>query len=150
MTLYEYRCRRCGRIEPSERRGDDLGICWKPQPMVLLVSTGIDAAGRLAEEPRPASRPCMGVLTRVWGFQQAPGMPEHFNRSVGAVVSSHRQFERELRRASDEATERTGIEHRYVPVDPTDRRALGVTDAGLDATNRHRVAEGLKPVPLGE
>lgn len=119
-VIYEYRCRSCGYTANVVDRADSLGGCPN----------------------------CPGELRRVWSVQIAPVMQEHFNATVQKPVSSMRQFEAELRRASDEATERTGIEHRFAPVDPTDRKALGVTSEGLAATNRHRVATGQRPVAI--
>lgn len=69
-------------------------------------------------------------------------MPEHFAHSVGKVVRGRKHFREELQRASDAATARTGVPHRFEPVDLRDREALGVTDEGLDATARRAVAEG--------
>lgn len=136
MTLYEYRCRECGSTQLMEARGDHLApdIHW----------TRVDVDGH----PEGGRSYCRGLMRRVWSVQVAPVMQEHFNTTVQRPVSSMRQFERELRRASDVASEETGIEHRFAPVDPTDRKALGVTDEGLDATNRQRAARGQRPVPL--
>lgn len=120
VILYHYRCRGCGAEALVEHRADTLGEC----------------AG------------CEGELRRVWSVNVAPVMHEHWNTTVQKPISSMRQFETELRRASDEATARTGIEHRFAPVDPTDRKALGVTSEGMDTTNRARVAAGLKPVSV--
>ena len=128
MTLYEYRCQLCGHIETSDERADDLRHRSHVKRGEVLV--------------------CSGLLRRVWAVNFAPVMQEHFNSTVQRPISSMRQFEQELRRASDEASERTGIDHRFAPVDPTDRKALGVTSDGLEATNRTRQANGLRPVPL--
>lgn len=72
------------------------------------------------------------MFNRVWGFQQAPMMHEHFNTSTGTVVSSRRGFQDDLKRLSEERTERTGIHHNFVEVDITDKKALGVTDEGIE------------------
>lgn len=76
----------------------------------------------------------MGFRPDYRSVQIAPVMQAHWNASTGTIVSSPKQFERELKRSSEEATERTGIPHNYVPVDVSDTTALGVTDEGLDAT----------------
>lgn len=120
-VIYAYRCRSCGHSQDSRLRADTLGPC---------------------------SSCAAGEMRRVWAVNVGPVMHEHFNQTVGKPISSMRQFEAELRRVSDERTAATGIEHRYAPVDPTDRKALGVTSEGLEATNRARVAAGLKPVPV--
>lgn len=69
---------------------------------------------------------------RVWGFHMARVWHEHWNPSTGSVVSSRQQFRDDLKRRSEEATERTGIPHNFVEVDITDKKALGVTDEGLE------------------
>lgn len=71
-------------------------------------------------------------FNRVWGFQQAPMIHEHLNPSTGTVVSSRRGFKDDLKRLSDERSERTGISHNFVEVDITDKKALGVTDEGIE------------------
>lgn len=119
--IYAYRCRACGHTADLTVRADSAGAC--PQ---------CDG----------------GELRRVFAVRMGSVMHEHFNATVQRPISSQRQFEAELRRASDEATERTGVEHRFAPVDPTDRKALGVTSDGLAATNRHRLATGQRPVPI--
>lgn len=42
---------------------------------------------------------------------------EHYNPSVGKVVSSDEQFRTELKKASEDATRRTGVEHNFVPME---------------------------------
>lgn len=85
-------------------------------------------------------------LKRVFGFSLVKPMQEHYNPTTGTVVSNSRQFRDGLKVASDRETARTGIEHNYVEVDPTDAKALGVTEEGLDTTARRLVAEGKKDV----
>lgn len=116
--IYAYKCRKCGTRADSTRRGDVLGPC-------------------------PT---CDGQLTRLYIVTLERPMMEHFNPSVGKVISSNRQFDDELKRKSEEQTLRTGIEARYVRHDPADAKALGVTHDGLDSTNAQRVAKGLKPI----
>jgi hypothetical protein len=75
----------------------------------------------------------------VWNFNSGRSFPEHFNNSVGEFVSNKRQFYDGLKRQSEVQSIRTGVEHNYQPVDPTDMAdpsAHGVTDEGLDATHR--------------
>lgn len=50
----------------------------------------------------------------------------HFNHSVGKVVNSRQEFKDALSRGSDEASERTGMDHKFVSVEAGD--APGVTD----------------------
>lgn len=84
---------------------------------------------------------CGATAKRRWSFQMAPVMHSHFNTTVGREVSDHRQIERELARKSAEMTERTGVEHRYVPTTPGDVKAQA-TDEGLDTTFNRMRAEG--------
>lgn len=87
---------------------------------------------------------CGGMLRRaITGVNVVVSMQPHFNPTVGKPISSERQFRDELRRQSDIASENTGTEHRYVPVDLDDKKALGVTDEGLDKTARVRRTAGL-------
>lgn len=118
--IYEYKCRTCGAIATSRHRADTIGPCDDPD--------------------------CSGRLTRLYSISVKPGMQEHFNPTVGKHISSMRQFSDELKVASEEYTMRTGIEAKFVPHDPHDAKALGVTGEGLDTTNRERVAKGLRPV----
>lgn len=111
--MYGYRCRVCGATADSSRRTDSLGPC-----------------------PDCSS----GELRRCYrGVQLAPVMQEHYNPAVNGPVSSAKQVAEELKRQSDKYSERTGIESRFVPVDPGD---AGGTNDGLEATNRVRHARG--------
>lgn len=90
----------------------------------------------------PMCDECCLPMKRVWSFSFHRPMPDHFNASTGTYVRNERQFRDELKKMSDEATERTGIPHNYVPVDPMDKEALGVTDEGLDTTYDAEVRAG--------
>jgi hypothetical protein len=82
---------------------------------------------------------CGAHPTRVWSFNHSRTVPEHFNNSVGEFVTNKRQFYDGLKRQSEASSIRTGIEHDFQPVDPTDMRdasAHGVTEEGLDSTRR--------------
>jgi hypothetical protein len=82
-------------------------------------------------------------MRRVWSVRFGSVLHEHYNHSVGKPISSHRQYADELKRLSEQQTERTGIPHNYVPVDLSDTRACGVTDEGLEETARRRHDAGL-------
>jgi hypothetical protein len=66
-----------------------------------------------------------------------------FNPTLQRPISSHRQFRDELKRESERASEQTGMEHRYEPVDPTDKKKLGVTEQGIHESNVVRAKQGL-------
>lgn len=119
---YEYRCPMCQTRVTSDVRAERLQI-------------NCEVCGYLP-------------LHRVYGFTYNKPMPEHFNTTVNKPISSQRQFNEELKRASEVATLETGIEHKYEPVDPGDTKHLGVTGEGLEATNRARHAMGMKEVKI--
>jgi hypothetical protein len=121
--IYEYKCRGCGLIESTTRhRGDRMGDC--------------------------TNRGCSGSLTRLFSVSVQRPMHEHWNPTVNAPVSSNAQFDNLMKMKSDEATERTGIEHRFVRHDPADSKALGVTTQGLDESNKVRRAQGMPELPM--
>lgn len=74
---------------------------------------------------RPMSADTMTKLCPVCGEQarrvfSSPGVSvflEHFSIATGQMVRSQADLKAQLKKASDEATERTGIPHNYVPVD---------------------------------
>lgn len=101
MPIYEYRCRTCNTTELCREPADDIGPCAV----------------------------CDGTMKRVWSVQFAPIMQEHFNLAVGKPISDRKQMDRELRRASELATERTGIPHNFVQIDGEEaKRAAGIDD----------------------
>lgn len=85
---------------------------------------------------------CFGPIIPVYQISHPKPMQEHFNPSVGKHISSMQEFREELKVASDEATARTGIVHNFEPIDHREREALGVTEQGLDETERRRRAKG--------
>lgn len=64
----------------------------------------------------------------------------HFNHSVGKFVNNKREFSDELKRASESASLRTGIDHNYKPIEMNE--APGVTNEGLDETAKRRRETG--------
>lgn len=122
MPMYEYKCTVCGTTGQDERRlvGDFLKLC------------GCAHCGT------------RGTIKRVWGFSFKRPMQEHFNTSVGKVIRTDAQLKSEFSRLSDEAEMYTGNPHKFVPIDPHDKEALGVTDEGLASTHDQQVAEGRK------
>ena len=87
---------------------------------------------------------------RVYDVQVVRPMHEHMNHTTGTLVSDMRGFRDALKRKSEEATLRTGVEHNYEPVDPADMKKV-VEDSGavgLDSTNRARHAAGERTVQI--
>jgi hypothetical protein len=62
-----------------------------------------------------------------------PSMPAHYNPTVGKWVRSMSEFKSELSRASDEASERTGLPHHFVPHEAGDYEAAGLTEERAEA-----------------
>lgn len=120
MPIYEYRCVGCGRE-------------WQE---TLTIE-------RYSQIPAPDCPKCDISMSRVFSFNVKPVMQEHMNRTTGQLVSSERQFKDQLKRQSEEATIRTGLEHNFVPVDTQDKATLGVTDAGLRETYDRRKSLGM-------
>jgi hypothetical protein len=82
-----------------------------------------------------------GQMMQVFGFNYARPMPEHYSDQLDTVVKSERHFNDILKRQAEEYTARTGMEVSYDTIDPTDPKAAGVTDAGMEATERAHHAE---------
>lgn len=122
MTMYEYKCPVCGTRAVSGDRSNRLAtFCLTCEGMV--------------------------EYRRVFSFSAPQVMHEHFNRTVGKPISDMKQFARELSKQSDLATERTGIEHRYVPVEAGDAAAVGATNEGIAESNRVRASRGEPLLP---
>lgn len=105
MPLYEYHCDYCGHHTDSLLRGDS----------IFCSICGKDAR-------------------RIFSFSYKPDIPEHISSTTGQPVHGTRDFKDQLKVMSDAATERTGIPHNFVPTDPTDMKANGVTEEGLKET----------------
>lgn len=87
---------------------------------------------------------CGGRMVRIASFYFHRPMQEHFNHSLGRPVSGERDYKEGLKRASEAASIRTGLDTNYQPVDMTDTKSLGVTEEGLDATNKRLHDSGEK------
>lgn len=124
--IYGYKCRRCGQHYESETRADALDPCQH-----------LTNFGR-----------CRGAITRDYsGIGIARPFVEHYNASVGAPVRSKADFKEKLHVMGEQYTEMSGIPTNYQPIDMDDTRTLGVTEEGLDVTNRERVdRQGLPPI----
>ena len=121
MPIYTYRCPTCRAETTAMIRGNRLyEVC-------------------------PAMCGYGGPLHRVFGFSTPQMLHEHYNTSVGKVISSHKQHRDELKRLSDERSERTGIEHRFVPNDGPE--SVGVTNKGIDESNVIRAQRGEPLLP---
>jgi putative FmdB family regulatory protein len=77
------------------------------------------------ESPCPE---CGSSTRRVFSFSIGPSFHEGYSPTTGGYVSNERDLSDQLKLKSEEATNRNGIEHRYVPVDLRDKEACGVSD----------------------
>lgn len=77
---------------------------------------------------------CGSPIKRVYSFQFAKPMPEHFNLAAGAFVRTEQQLNDVYKRKSEEVSERLGIAHDFQPVSQSEKQAMGVTSEGLAAT----------------
>lgn len=88
-----------------------------------------------------------GIFERTWTVPATPKpFVPHFNVSVGRHVSSLADFKSALRQGSQEASDRTGVDHHYEMIEPDAHKEVGVTDGGeaeREATLR------ASPSPLG-
>ena len=69
-------------------------------------------------------------------------MPAHYNMSVGKHVSNIREFKDDLKRASETASQRTGIAHNFTPIDMRDPAQTRATEDGLETTRKRETDTG--------
>jgi len=79
------------------------------------------------------------VLRIVSTFRTVPAAEPYFNHTTGSVVTSNRDFEKQLARASAEQSERLGCDHRYVPMYPSEARAQFERTASKDGESGESV-----------
>lgn len=111
MAQYNYRCSRCNRLFASTVRADAI-----------------------------TCQDCQGQATRKFSFYIAGGLQEHFNTAVGEYVSTRRQMEDALKRKSEEASARLGIDHDFQylsPAEMADMDAHGVENPENALRNQH-------------
>ena len=83
-----------------------------------------------------------GGWMQVFDFTFKRGMPEHYNHTTDTYVRGESDFISDLHRKSDEMSVRMGFDVAYEAVDGHDKEALGVTDDGLEDTERRLVNSG--------
>lgn len=131
MAVWEYECKGCGATFTTTN---------------LDEKDWLDVACREGLYHNFDPEPCNGLIKRVWSFAIRTPMPAHFNQSAGVYVSNETQLKDAFKAQSDLLTERTGIEHNLVPIDPADKETLGVTNLGLRETYERRKKLGM-PIP---
>lgn len=82
---------------------------------------------------------CGNPLRRVYSISVKRDIPEHFNPQTGGVVRGMQQFKRDLRDAGEKQWEKTGIPHRYIPMDLRD---IPQPQSERDAADKKSVDEG--------
>jgi len=122
VTVYGYRCPQCRQTYTSEVRGDRL-----------------DVVCHVCVHPR-LHRDYSGIAVN-------RPMAEHWNSTVNMPIRSEAHFREELKVLSEANSLYTGVEQRLEILDP-EQAKQGVTEEGLDATNRVRVASGRPPIKL--
>lgn len=105
MPIYLYYCDHCHTETETQTRGDRYQCSNCAQPARRIFLANIKAS-----------------------------MQDHYNPTTGQYVRNENHFKDQLKVMSDTATERTGVEHHFVPTDPTDMKANGVTEEGLKET----------------
>jgi len=78
--------------------------------------------------------------SKLYSFNIGKSMKPHYNLAVGKYVSSPREIKDELARASDRASALgfpTQLEY-LSPTDLAERSTFGVTDEGIEETERRR------------
>lgn len=111
-------------------------VCGAPEDVIADYETACTYIGE------PCFH-CDGVLKRDYSsVQLAPVMQEHYNTAVGKPISDRRQMDRELHIASELATERTGIQHRFAQVDGSEAAQTSGIDPDLQEAIRRAKKEG--------
>lgn len=127
MPLYTYACDGCGTQVDTEIRAD-AGTA----PCLVCDPNG-----------NTTTR-----WQRKWGFSAIPPMREHFNHTLGKPISDMNKFKSELARKSDEASEQTGMEHNYQPLEYGDHKAFDASSEGIYESNVQRSRIGAPLLPM--
>lgn len=114
MPFYEYRCTSCYQKFETMTRGESLPC-----------------------------RSCGEPAKRLYSFTFKEPLQEHYNIATGQYVSNETDLKNQFKVISETASERTGIEHNFVPTSP-DMASNGVTDEGLQSTYNRMSPEGRK------
>lgn len=93
---------------------------------------------------------CGGVMRRRYSLSIHRPMQDHYNNTTNSMIGSNRQFREELKRQSETATLKTGIEHNFEPIDRSElkKNVVASDGMGLESTNRERVKNGQHAIEL--
>lgn len=126
MPTYTYRCPACG-LEADAFRSiadrNDQPAC----PHCGGLGTPVDM---------------VRVITKVSFARSTVQDNPHWDHTLGQVVKNAKDFEQKLEKMNAEQGTH------YVPADPTDPNTFGVTEEGMDATNRANTAAGKREKTL--
>lgn len=128
MVIQRFVCKQCGYVKDME---SSVGVSPTPPPTCPACGDG--------QWKRDYS-----------GIALARPMMAHWNQTTGSEISDMKGFRDALKRRSEEATLKSGIEHNYEPIDYADfKPVIEQSDAkGLEDTNRVRYAKGEPTIPL--
>lgn len=126
MPTYTYRCSGCAKVRHETMTFEEHDMTKKRgNPSHRLLEPSILCDGEF--------RQVIGL-----GLSFARGTSDHYNHSLGECVRNDSDITSSLSRQSDEMSERMGFTVNYEPVDPRDPAAAGVTEQGLEATERRQ------------
>ena len=77
---------------------------------------------------RPVPNCDHGAMVPRFSVSSPRPFQEHYNASVGTHVSTKREHADLLKKQSEEMSQRTGMDHNFVPVDPQDLLAEALKD----------------------
>ena len=141
MPLYKFQCTGCGTpaLKEMSFSEHDETVVRGEHDITLPFFHEVEKDGMM--------RLC-GAWAQVFDFVFKRGMQEHYNHTTDTYVRNESDFISDLHRKSDEMSVRMGFDCNYEPVDGREAAALGVTEDGLEETERRAVAEGRQEVKL--
>jgi len=81
---------------------------------------------------------CCGQKTpRDFSFNIGTSFREHYNKSLGMYVPNRSTMNDAFKVSSDAASSYTGIEHNFVPKDPYDHEAFGISSDDIAESKEH-------------
>ena len=140
MPLYKFQCDECG-----ERAMKEMTFAEHDEKTHKFDGKIYLSEPRYHECPEADVK---GNWMQVFDFVFKRGTPDHYNHTVDAYVTGERDFNDKLKMQSDAMSERMGFTVDYEMVDPGEPEAYGVTQDGIEETERRAVAEGRQEVKL--
>ncbi len=128
MPMYRFECDNCG-------AQDSVMMTFAQHDEVKQLPRH-HVGAEVAQDPGELRPVICGVFRQVYGVNVNLGMREHYSDQLDTVVRSDAHFHSELSRQQDEMSARMGFDVNYDTIDPSDPAAAGVTEAGLESTER--------------